>query len=491
MHRIAAVVGQSVGNPILPATAEKFQSETDFTEAGPAPLSFGRFYRSTWGADTSRPAGILGAGWTHTYSASLRASPALNPVTVTITSAEGYLRTFALPADASSWSSTNSADSLTWTPAAWIYRRAEDDSISQFDATTGRLLSRTERNGRITRYTYNAAGQLITVTNPFGRTLNLAYNNAGLLSSVTTPDGRAIGYAYDASARLAQVSHPDGKTRSYLYENAAFPKALTGIIDEAGVRLSTYAYDAQGRAISTERAGGVDRYQVSYPAAGTATVTDPLGISRAYTYSTTLGKLAVTGGSLPSGTGEADAAARVQDANGLIASETDFTNAANATAALSYNALDAVTQASDFKGVATTYARDAQGNATTETSADIGSRVAQYDALGLPSRIVDALGQATAIERDALGRPKLITFSDGRTTTLRYDLGSTSTGYLSEITDRSGTTTYSRDEFGRVIAKTQTLASGLTQQITYAYTAAGQLAGIGYPDGSVLAYQYL
>ncbi len=774
-HALATTIGLSVGNPILPATAEKFQSETDFTDAGPAPLSFGRFYRSTWGADTSRPAGVLGTAWTHTYSASLRASPALNPVAVTLTSAEGYVRTFAQPAGASSWSATNSADSLTWTPAAWIYRRADDDSTSHFDTTTGKLLSRTARNGWTTRYTYDAVARLSTITNAFGRTLSLAYNSAGLLSTVTTPDGRSIGYAYDASGRLCQVSYPDGKTRSYLYENAAFPRALTGIVDEAGARLSTYAYDAQGRAVSTERAGGVDRYQVSYPAAGTATVTDPLGISRTYTYSTTLGKLAVTGGSLPSATGEADAAARVQDANGLIASETDFkgitrsttwdaarrlpisveraagtpaaqtvttqwhptfslpvlvteagrttswtydeqgnalsstltdtasgkvqrwqwsytaqsqvatetapngaitsyaydplgnmtqsvnalghvtqysydaanrvvsetapnglltaytydlrdrlltktvggqpataltytatglvetltlptglvlrytydaahrltgwsnnrgesgsytldamgnrvgeqisnstgaiawstarsinnlnrvaartegsnqtdsfdydangelvsetnglnqstrygldplrrvaaiTNAANATAALSYNALDAVTQASDFKGVATTYGRDAQGNATTETSADIGTRVTQYDALGLPSRIVDALGQATAIERDGLGRPTLITFADGRTTTLRYDLGATSTGYLFEIVDRSGTTTYSRDEFGRVIAKTQTLASGLSQQVTYAYTAAGQLASIGYPDGSVLAYQY-
>ena len=60
----------------------------------------------------------------------------------------------------------------------------------------------------------------------------------------------------------------------------------------------------------------------------------------------------------------------------------------------------------------------------------------------------------------------------------------------SEITDRSGTTTYSRDAFGRVIAKTQTLASGLTQQVAYSYTAAGQLAAIAYPNGSVLAHPY-
>jgi YD repeat-containing protein len=131
--------------------------------------------------------------------------------------------------------------------------------------------------------------------------------------------------------------------------------------------------------------------------------------------------------------------------------------------------------------VATSYARDAQGNATSESSADIGSTTTQYDALGLPSSITDAMGQATQIQRDLLGRPTLITFADGKTTTLGYDATASAKGYLTSITDRSGTTTYSRDAFGRVTVKTQALASGLTQQVAYSYTAAGQLAGITYP----------
>jgi YD repeat-containing protein len=46
------------------------------------------------------------------------------------------------------------------------------------------------------------------------------------------------------------------------------------------------------------------------------------------------------------------------------------------------------------------------------------------------------------------------------------------------------------NSFGRVIAKRQTLASGLVQQVGYAYGANGLLASVGFPDGSVLAYQY-
>lgn len=95
----------------------------------------------------------------------------------------------------------------------------------------------------------------------------------------------------------------------------------------------------------------------------------------------------------------------------------------------------------DFNGLATNHARDAQGNATSESSADIGSNTTQYNALGLPS------GSPTHSARP-----------------------------------------YSRDAFGRVIVKTQALASGLTEQLVYSYTAAGQLATITYPNGNILTH---
>lgn len=138
----------------------------------------------------------------------------------------------------------------------------------------------------------------------------------------------------------------------------------------------------------------------------------------------------------------------------------------------------------------TAYGRDAQGNATTESSADTGGSTTQYDNLGLPSQVTDALGQATTITRDALGRPTGLIFADGKTTTMRYDLTANSKGYLSEILDRSGTTEYTRDAFGRVTLKKQTLANGSVQQVSYAYNPNGTLASIGYPNGGTLSYSY-
>jgi RHS repeat-associated protein len=770
------VDGANTPTPILPATAEKYRSETDWSDSGPGALSFTRTYRSNWASDSTRASNPFGQVWSHNFSTKLVATPSAAPLGVAITTGEGYVRTFGKAAGATTWSASNSADTLVQlSSGSWSYRRADDDTTLTFDGS-GKLQTEADRNGWVTAYTYNSAGQLASITTGFGRTLAFGYNGAGQLTTITTPDARVIAYAYDSSGRLVSILYPDGKGRNFVYENAAYPQALTGIFDEAGVRWGTFAYDSTGRAIGTQLAGGVDGYQVSYPSTGSATVLDPLGTSRNYSYGTTKGKLAVTGGSLPSGEGKSDAASRVQDANGLITSETDFkgavttttwdvarrlpttvvyasgtpdaqtvttqwhstfslpvlvteagrtaaytydavgnvltkivtdtatnkaqlwqwtyntsqliatatepngavttytydprgnvltstnalghvtsyasdlanrvtsqtepngltttytydardrlltqtvgghqtttltykpygtvetvtlptglvltytydaahrlvgwsnnrgesgtytldgmgnrtaeqikdsagnvawsvartvnninrlsgrteganqsstfgydangeltsstnglnqstqygldslrrvktvTDAANASATLKYNALDAVTEAKDFKGVATAYTRDAQGNATTEASADVGTASTQYDTLGLPTQITDALGQATTITRDALGRPTGLVFADGKTTTLRYDLTTNSKGYLSEIVDRSGTTEYTRDTFGRVTLKKQTLANGSVQQVSYAYNPNGTLASIGYPNGGgVLTHTY-
>ncbi|WPH20806.1 RHS repeat-associated core domain-containing protein [Variovorax paradoxus] len=767
--------GLSTAHPILPATGEKYRSESDYEDNGPAALNFVRTYRSNWGSDVSRPAGALGKAWTHNHVVVLEQIPAVNPTAVLITSSEGYLRSFKKASGSSGWTTDIGKDALTQAGTGeWIYYRAQDDATLIF-GTDGKLQTQTQRNGWITSYAYDGGGQLTAVSNPFGRSLVLTYNSAGQLVSLMTADLRTVSYSYDGAGRLSSVVYPDAKTRSFFYENSAFPNSLTGIQDESAGRYANFGYDSQGRAIRSELSGAVDLYQVSYPSTGTASITDPVGTSRTFNYAVNSGQLVVSSASLPSGDAASEAASRSQNSNGLVTSQTDFkgvvttttwdnarrlptsvtrasgtpetqtvttqwhttfslpvlvteggrttaytydalgstlsktvtdtatnqarlwqwtynaqqlvatatepngavtsytydprgnvltatnalghvtsytydsanrvasstapnglvttytydprdrlltqtvggqttvltykpygavetvslpiglvltysydpahrligwgnnrgesglytldgrgnrtaeqikdsagnvawnaartinainrlaaqtegpnqvssfgydangelitqtnglnqstqygldglrrvkavTDAANATATLKYNALDVVTEAKDFKGVATTYARDAQGNATAEANTDTGSASTQYDALGLPSQITDALGQATTITRDALARPTSLVFADGKTTTLRYDLTANSRGYLSEIIDRSGTTEYTRDTFGRVILKKQTLANGSMQQVSYSYNANGTLASIGYPNnGGLLTHSY-
>jgi YD repeat-containing protein len=336
--------GQAVGRPIIPATGEKILDHSDHVGSGADPLNLIRHYRSgrVVGMVTGPSKAGLGTPWSHNHFVSLERIGEVTAAgsTATIKLGDGSVRAFSWDVASNSWSPTNSADTLTANATGLLYKRLDDDSLWQFDIA-GKLLSVTQRNGWITTYTYSAAntpaavapvpGLLITVSNHFGRTLSFKYNPASQLTSVTAPDGRVTSYSYDsttATGRLITVSYP-GITggvvsKTYLYENTTFPQLLTGIIDEKGVRLATYAYDSQGRGISTQHAGGADLHTISYGPAGSATVTDPLGTQRTYNYSANKGKLAVTGADKPSGTGNGSAASRVQDAKGFVTQETDF-----------------------------------------------------------------------------------------------------------------------------------------------------------------------
>ena len=146
------------------------------------------------------------------------------------------------------------------------------------------------------------------------------------ITSLTSPAGQT-GFAYDANDNLVSVTYPDGATRRYHYENATLKNALTGITNELGVRTATYTYDTQGRAIGEVMAGGTGSHQLSFGTNQT-TVTDPLGTARTYTFQTILGVVKNTGISQPGGSGCGPAAsALTYDANGNIASRTDFNGA--------------------------------------------------------------------------------------------------------------------------------------------------------------------
>ena len=69
-----AADGEYAGNPVAMATAEKFQSEQDFLDGGPAPLSLIRNYRSNWSTGSAHADAGLGLGWTHNHGMVLKAN---------------------------------------------------------------------------------------------------------------------------------------------------------------------------------------------------------------------------------------------------------------------------------------------------------------------------------------------------------------------------------------------------------------------------------
>ncbi len=367
----------------------------------------------------------------------------------------------------------------------------------------GLVASKTASNGAVTTYSYDSAGNLVQVVNPLGHTDSYQYDAAGHVTGHTSPAGLVTTYTYDPRGRVASITVvsgngsqtsqytyapggglsravlPHGYQVDYVYDNA---QRLTGWNDNRGASAS-YELDAMGNRTREEIRDLSGSQWVLARSINTLNQVDRITaggyLTVSYAYDANGDLVRVANGQSESTSIGLDALRRVRaisDARG--------------TSTLTLNAQDEPITASDFNGVATTYTRDALGNATSETSPDTGQQSIQYDALGLPSTVTDGLGQATAIERDLLGRPTLVTYADGRTTTLRYDLTATSKGYLGEIVDANGTTTYERDQLGRVTKKTQRLINGTARSVGYAYASNGLLASTTYPGGQVLQHVY-
>jgi YD repeat-containing protein len=378
------ITTQLFGNPVDAATGVKLQPEIDYS--GPDGLVFERTYRSSLGqfasvlnsgwtqpqtANSALP-GNRAACYSGVYKYNNEIHSYCFPYSGTssgFTQAPGayqhYLQTSSgqslLFNDPSNNGSAPVAKADTnirvvrntdaATQNLWLWELTlEDDSHERYSAD-GRLVARWPRSGSAQQVTYTYSddttpttvaplpGLLIRITNAFGRSLNFTYNMDGQMVNMTDPNNGIYTYAYDNYNNLTQVTYPDdtpdvasdNPKRIYLYEDSRFPHALTGITDEAGTPpYATFQYEAQnlndtrGRAISTEHAGAVEKYTFAYNTDGSTTVTDPLNTPRTYTYTTLLGVKRVTGMTQPCATCGSSAASTTYDANGNVASRTDF-----------------------------------------------------------------------------------------------------------------------------------------------------------------------
>jgi YD repeat-containing protein len=314
-------------NPINGGTSNKVQLETDYQGDGIYPLVFQRHYNSK-ATETS----AVGKFWRSSFSDRLD----ITPTKISAERASGAAYQFLL-------------QNGVWIPDADIslklaslangqWRLIQDDDTIETYNSSGKLISIQLRNGLGQTLSYDAVGRLSQVIDTFGKTLGFFYVSAAAnanLDHIVLPDATEIHYAYLANGNLSQVIYADttpldltdNPRKTYHYEEILFPSALTGITDENNARFATWHYDNLGRAISSEHAtGGIDRYLLSYSADGSRTsITDPLGSVRTSHFTTVLGVVKPTGSDQPGGSGcNASASSLTYDANGNIASRTDF-----------------------------------------------------------------------------------------------------------------------------------------------------------------------
>ena len=362
----------SISNPVDPANGAKRQVETDieFVVGGSQVTAARVLFTESLVATFSNE---FGYGWmVEPWRRSVRFLP--NSTSPQVIQLLRGGRTVPLThVGAGVWRNTPYRGlELRNTPGGWLLVDQAEAVLELYDAD-GRLVTFQKSTGLSFNLTYSS-GLLTSVSSPFGPLFSLSYAQ-GRVAALTGSDNRQAQYSFDPlnPALLSSVTYPDNRTRSYLYEPeraplmtipsefaltaqfhvaAGLPQSLytgvptpliviaqrasgrvnrfpvTGIVDELGNRFATYIYDAQGRAISTERAGGVQRYQFSYPTANTQTVvTDPLGIQRTYNFTKVVETLKQSSQSQPAGSGCGPSSSSITyDAQANVASRTDFNN---------------------------------------------------------------------------------------------------------------------------------------------------------------------
>jgi len=262
--------------PINIGSGNKYKAQTDYIGTGPYALNFVRSYNSNGASD-----GVLGNGWRHNYSRKLAFKTVSDDIgspigTVIMRGEAGVDYTFT--DQTGSWESGSNVF-ITLDHINESFDRAwkvtlSDGTVEIYD-TAGALRSidRSDGNQITLIYSY---GKLSEVTNQTGHSLTLGYATISSkdihITSVTNHTGQTWVYAYDTNNNLASVTNPDSTVRTYHYEDPAFPNYLTGITDERNVRVETYGYNAEGRAVFSTMPGNVDRVDITYNTDGTRTV---------------------------------------------------------------------------------------------------------------------------------------------------------------------------------------------------------------------------
>lgn len=524
----------TAGNPVVIATGNKIEPETDFIGSGDMPLSLSRTYNRHWIG-----IGLFGRNWISNFDYKLQ-------LTTDDPSSPCYPR----PGNGSACDATNkpiwaqrpdgrkikfnyaTSPAVGWyedkpSPIAKIVRTgsgytlySEDHTVETYDASGFPLTIANEQAVGWT-YRWNTSHYLLDVTHASGRKVSFGWTG-NQLTTVTDPAGNIYRYTYTTvgattlaapttSPSLLALPPPDPEeppppttpsaplltstvqpgvssianggtpqiTLAYHYEDTRFPTALTGKTIN-GSRYSWFSYDANGRAVETRHANNTERYTFLYTAGTggslTVAVTNPLGKVTTYRFDAKGRGLSVAG--QPSAHCAYTYKATTYDSNGYRAAESDFRDAITA---YTYNAKGQLLQRiEDSTGSAprtTTYAWGTNDRLSRLTVSGYSQTDLNYTTNGrLASRTVTTLGG---------------TGGSGRalTTTYAYTTGGNGLVTKRVVTGpaSSDVVTYNYNATGDLVS----VVNALGHTVSYGgYNALGLPGTMTDANGAVTTYVY-
>ena len=292
----------------------------------------------------------------------------------------------------------------------------------------GNVKSVKDKNGNITQYEYNACGNITQVTLPDNSVVKATYNGNGNIESYTDANGSTTKYYYDNRGRLNKIVNPLGKTKLLSYNSTG---KITEFADENG-NITKYTYDA------------LDQLTV---------VTDALGNKSEYVY---------------------DIKGNVTEIHQYQTVSDNTISKMKKGKGTSYN--NSVTE------LVTYYTYNKKGLLTQEVSPSEKIKTYEYDGNGNLIRKVDEDMNTVLYEYDALNNLNKITYSENKIVDYSYN----ELNKVVSMTDWNGATNYELDALGR-ITKVTDYENRVTQ---YQWNSNDKKAGIVYPDGSSVTYNY-
>lgn len=299
--------GHSFGNPILVPELEKQQTEQDADLSAEFLIALRRNYSNNGDV---RPVGthdiappkpvaqyvrsILGGGWRFEFETYASASSGLSTATTTVrfVRPNGLVRYFRLVGNAlvGDGDETGVASQvLSGSTVVGYQYQTSSDRLETY-AIDGRLQS-LSLHGKTNHFTYDSAGRLTEIEGYAGRKILFFYAGASpSVSTITLPDGATIDYTYNEHGNITSVTYPTNQVRRYEYQSNYQPFKLARIIDEDNSTFATYGYNAYDQAVSTEHAGGVNRYAITDLGGMRFRIQGPLGDLHEQTYQLVAGK---------------------------------------------------------------------------------------------------------------------------------------------------------------------------------------------------------
>ncbi|MGY2224929.1 hypothetical protein ACW9IK_19770 [Pseudomonas gingeri] len=269
------------GNPINNKTGNKFYSETIYSDQTQLDASI--YYNSD------------STFWSMKYG--MRVKYADSSASVILP--DGKIYTFKNNNNTYSSSSPKSG-SLVYNQPFWKYTTAKGDvyefknasAIAQEAGIQGAvdpiaLLSSIKEVGKDKlTVTVNLATGYLHITDSNQNSIDVMLIGVALTPYQLIMPGQTITFDYDNNSNITamnKVWNGGSSKKIFLYEDANNPRALTGVTDESGIRIATWSYDQQGRAISSSHAAGADLVTLEY-GDQTTTVTNSLGRKSIYHY---------------------------------------------------------------------------------------------------------------------------------------------------------------------------------------------------------------